>query len=167
MRRFLDDAELRSHQRMLISSAASQVTREATNERSAEDKGEVSAEDECRQTEAMQEVIHAFRTLLHEYEEQKCFAAQQESESCGSEAEEAEEALCQESPYVMMAQWATEEDWQEPIREPQRYLCDDWIQLVQVARKPRAMTARERKKDCFECIEISMEIQTVNAFSHT
>ena len=107
---------------------------------------DASAEDGCCQAEAMQEVLRAFRTLLHEYEEQKCFVAQLESESCGSEAEEAEEALCQESPYVMMAQWATEEDGQEPTREPQRYLCDDWIQPVQVIRQPRAMTARERKK---------------------
>ena len=147
MRRFLDDAELRSHQRTLISSTASQVTREVTNERSAEDKGEAAADEECRQTEAMKEVIRAFRTLLHEYEEQKCFAAQQESESCGSEVEEAEEALCQESPYAMMAQWAIEEEWQEPTREPQRYLCDDWIQPVQVTRKPRTMTERERERE--------------------
>ena len=146
MRRLLDDAELCSHQRTFTSSAASQVTREVTNEKSAEDKGEASADDECSQIEAMQEVIRAFRTLLHEYEEQKCFVAQQESEYCGSEVEEAEETLCQESPHAMMAQWAIEEDRQEPTREPQRYLCDDWIQPVQVTRKPRNMTARERKK---------------------
>ena len=132
MRRFLDEAELSSHQRMSYSSAVSQVTREVTNERSAEDKGEASAEDECRQTEAMNEVIRAFRTLLHGYKEQRCLVAQQESESCGSEAEEVDEALCQESPYAMMAQWATEEDLDHPIREPQRYLCDDWIQPVKV-----------------------------------
>ena len=160
MRRFLDEAELRSHQsshqRMPYSSGASQVTREVTNERSAEDKGEASAEDECRQTEAMKEVIRAFRTLLHGYEEQRHNAAQQDSESCGSEAEEAEEALSQESPYVMMAQWAIEEDWQDPIREPQRYLCDDWIQPVKVARKPRAMTARETKKANVACLILTM-----------
>ena len=106
MRRFLDEAELSSSQRMPYSSAASQVTREVTKERSAEDKGEVSAEDDCRQTEAREEVIRAFRTLLHGYEDQRCVDAQQESESCESEAEE---AMCQESPYAMMAQW-TEED---------------------------------------------------------
>ena len=125
MRRFLDDAELCSHQRTLISSTASQVTKEVTNESSAEDKGEATADDGSRQAEAMQEVIRAFRTLLQEYEEQKCLADQQESESCGSEAEEAEEALCQESPYAMMAQGTIGEDWQGPTREPQRYLCDD------------------------------------------
>ena len=142
MRRFLDEAESSSYQRMPYSSTASQETREVTNERSAEDKGEVSAEDECRQAKAMKEVIRAFRTLLHGYEEQRCVDAQQESESGDSEAEE---AVYQESPHAMMANWAEEEE-EYPIREPQRYLCDDWIQPVKVAWKPRAMTAKETKK---------------------
>ena len=141
MRRFLDEAELSSHQRMPYSSAASQVTKEDTIERSAEDKGEVSAEDECRQAKAMKEVIRAFRTLLHGYEEQRCVDAQQESESDDSEAED---PVYQESPRAMMANWVEEED--HPIREPQRYLCDDWIQPVKVAWKPRTMTAKETKK---------------------
>ena len=121
------------------------------------------AEDECRQTEAMPEVLLASRTLLHEHEEQQCLVDQQESASCGSEAEEAEEALRQESPCVMMAQWAIEEDWQEPIREPQRYLCDDWIQPVQVMRQPRTMTAKEKRKanvvkNCLIVTMMSLEI---------
>ena len=142
MRRFLDEAELRS-QGTLCSSTASQVTKEVTNERDAESKGEASAEGECRHTEAMKEVIRAFRTLLHGCEKQWHYAAQQDSESREGEAEE---ALCQESPYAMMAQWATEEDLGVPDREPQRYLCDDWIQPVKVAEKPRTMTAKEMKK---------------------
>ena len=100
MRRFLDEAESSSYQRMPYSSTASQETREVTNERSTEDKGEVSAEDECRQAKAMKEVIRAFRTLLHGYEEQRCVDAHQESESGDSEAEE---AVYQESPHAMMA----------------------------------------------------------------
>ena len=43
MRRFLDEAELS----MPYSSAASLVTREDLNERSTEDKGEASAEDDA------------------------------------------------------------------------------------------------------------------------
>ena len=119
------------------------MTKEVTNERGAESKGEASAEDECRQTETMKEAIRAFRTLLRGCEEQWHYAAQQDSESSESEAEE---ALRQESPYAMMAQWTTEEDLGLPDREPQRYLCDDWIQPVKVAKKPRAMTAKETKK---------------------
>ena len=141
MRRFLDEAESSSYQRMPYSSAASQVTKEDTNERSAEDKGEVSAEDECRQAKAMKEVIRAFRTLLHGYEEQRCADTQQESESDDSEEEE---PVYQESPCAMMASWIEEEE--HPIREPQRYLCDDWIQPVKVAWKPKTMTAKKTKK---------------------
>ena len=37
------------------------------------------------------------------------------------------------------------EDW-IPNQEPQLYLCDDWIQPVMVARKPRCMTAKETMK---------------------
>ena len=133
MRRFLDEAELRS-QGTLCSSIASQVTKEVTNERDAESKGEASAEDECRHTEGMKEVIHPFRTLLQGCEEQRHYAAHQDSESSESEAEE---ARCQDSPHAMMTQWATEEDLEAPAREPQRYLCDDWIQPVKTARKPR------------------------------
>ena len=144
MRRFLDEAEFSSYQRMPYSSAASQVTKEDTNERSDEDKGEVSAEDECRQAKAMKEVIRAFRTLLHGYEEQRCADAQQESESDDSEEEE---PVYQESPRAMMANWIEEEEEEEhPTREPQRYLCDDWIQPVKVAWKPKTMTAKETKK---------------------
>ena len=142
MRRFLDEAELSSSQRMPYSSTTSQMTRAVTNERSTEDKGEVSAEDDCHQMEAMKGVIRAFRTLLHGYEEQRCVDAQQESESCESEADE---TICHESPRAMMAQW-TEEDMDYPVRGPQRYLCDDWIQPVKVAWKPRTMTAKETKK---------------------
>ena len=118
------------------------MTREDLNERSAEDKGEASAEDDCCQAKAMKEVIRAFRTLLHGYEEQRCVDAQQESEGDDSEIEDLE---YQESPHTMMANWVEEEE-DHSTREPQRYLCDDWIQPVKVAWKPRAMTARETKK---------------------
>ena len=138
MRRFLDEAELS----MPYSSTASLATKEDTNERSAEGKGEVSAEDDCCQAKAMQEVIRAFRTLLHGYEEQRRVDAQQGSESDDSEDEDPE---YQESPRTMMANWVEKEE-DHPIREPQRYLCDDWIQPVKVAWKPRTMTARETKK---------------------
>ena len=47
-----------------------------------------SAEDGCSQTEAEKEVIRAFRVLLNGFEEQWSYAAQQESVSSESEAEE-------------------------------------------------------------------------------
>ena len=43
------------------------------------------------------------------------------------------------------------ENW-IPEKEPQLYLCDDWIQPVMVARKPRSMTAKgdDESKCCEE-----------------
>ena len=120
MRKFLDEAELRSQQGM----SSSQVTKKVTNEGSAECKGEDSADDGSRQIEATKEVISAFRTLLCGCEEQWRYAVQQDSESSESEAED---ALCHQLPHAMMAQLISEQDLEDGIseQEPQRYLCDD------------------------------------------
>ena len=141
MRKFLDEAELCSQQGM----SSSQVTKKVTNEGSAECKGEDSAEDESRQIEATKEVINAFRTLLHGCEEQWRYATQQDSESSESEDEE---VLSHRSPRAMMAQLTLEENLEDEVadQEPQLYLCDDWIQPIKVARKPRILTAKETMK---------------------
>ena len=85
MRRFLDEAELS----MPYSSTASLVTREDTNERSAEDKGEVSAEDDCRQAKAISQVCKKSFALSGPYsmvmKNKGAYDAQQGSESDDSE----------------------------------------------------------------------------------
>ena len=156
MRKFLDEAELRSHQEM----SCSQKT--VTNEGNTECKEEDPAEDGHLQTEAEKEVIRAFRTLLYGCEEQWCYATQQDSVSSESEAEEAQ---CQLTPRVMTAQLSLEEDLEDgtPDQEPQLYLCDDWIQPVMVARKPRVMTAKETMKanvakNCLILTMMSLEL---------
>ena len=111
MRKFLDEAELRSHQRK----SCNQMTKKDTNEGSTECKGEDLAEDGHedlaedghRQTEVEKEVIRAFRTLLHGCEEQWCYATQQDSVSSESEAEEAQ---CHQTPHAMMTQLSLEDD---------------------------------------------------------
>ena len=158
MRKFLDEAELRSHQEM----SCSQMTKKDTNEGNTECKEEDSAEDGHRQTEVEKEVIRAFRTLLHGCEEQWCYATQQDSVSSESEAEEAQ---CHLTPHGMTAQLSLEEDLEvgTPDQEPQLYLCDDWIQPVMVARKPRVMTAKETMKanvakNCLILTMMSLEL---------
>ena len=54
------------------------------------------------------------------------------------------------------------ENW-IPDKEPQLYLCDDWIQPVIVARKPRSMTAKETMranvaKNCLILTMMSLEL---------
>ena len=154
MRRFLDEAELCS-QGTLCSSAANQETKEVTNERGVESKGEASAEDECRQTEAMKEVIRAFRTLLHGCEEQWHYAAQQDSESSESEAEE---ALCQE--------WRNGQQrkiWEFQIENHSAIYVTTGFNQSRWLRKPRAMTAKEIKKanvakNCLILTMMSLEL---------
>ena len=158
MRKFLDEAELRSHQEI----SCSQKTKEVTNEGSTECKEEDPVEGGHSQTEAEKEVIRAFRTLLYGCEEQWCYATQQDSVSSESEAEEAQ---CHLTPHVMTAQLSLEEDLEggTPDQEPQLYLCDDWIQPVMVARKPRVMTAKETMKanvakNCLILTMMSLEL---------
>ena len=158
MRKFLDDAELYSHQGV----SNSPVKKEGTNEGGAERKGEDSAEDGSCRFEATKKAINAFRTLLRGCEEQWRYATQQDSESSESEAEE---ALCQPLSHAMMAQLALEEDLEDGISdpEPQRYLCDDRIQPIKVARKPRALTAKETMKanvakNCLILAMMSLEL---------
>ena len=153
MRKFLDEME--SHHQQ--GPPPSQIMVEDTKEELPECKGEVSAEPlVCLQGEnsaqggtsrakAMKLAISAFRTLLHGCEEQWRYATQQDSESGESEAEE---VLCQRSSHVMMAKLVSEDDLKDgsPDPEPQRYLCDDWIQPIKVAKKPRTLTARETMK---------------------
>ena len=153
MRKFLDEMELHHQQ----GPPPSQITVEDTKEELPECKGEVSAEPlVCLQGEnpaqgganrakAMKLAISAFRTLLHGCEEQWRYATQQDSDSGESEAEE---VLCQRSSHVMMAKLVSEDDLKDgsPDPEPQRYLCDDWIQPIKVAKKPRTLTARETMK---------------------
>ena len=116
MRRFLDDAEIRSRQRICSSQGTKKDTGEGDAERKAEDpaedetdKKENSAatdelqqdsgrrtsgqdlsqiENEHSQTEVEKEVLRAFRALFNGFEEQWRDAMQQESISSESGAEE-------------------------------------------------------------------------------
>ena len=156
MRKFLDEAELRSHQK------TSSSQKGATNEGNTEGKEEDSAEDGQIQTEAEKDVIRAFRTLLYGCEEQWCYATQQDSVSSESEAEEVQRQL---TPCMMTTQLSLEEGLEDgtPDQGPQLYLCDDWIQPVMVARKPRVMTAKETMKanvakNCLILTMMSLEL---------
>ena len=143
MRKFLDEAELRSHQEV----SCSQKTKEATNEGNAERKGEDPVEckredpveDGHSQNEAEKEVIRAFRTLLYGCEEQWCYAAQQDSVSSESEAEDAQG---QQTPQAMKTQLSPEEDLEDgtPNQEPQLYLCDDCPSLTKLWSGPQVIS---------------------------
>ena len=118
--------------------------------------------DEHSQPEVEKEVIRAFRALFAGLEEQWYNAVQQESVSSESEAEESQ---CDPATQAMKVQLPLNEDLENwiPDKEPQLYLCDDWIQPVMVARKPRSMTAKEMMranvaKNCLILTMMSLEL---------
>ena len=182
MRKFLDDAEIRSRQGV----CSSQGTKKETGEGNAECKEEDPVEDEDKkegstvtdelqqdkgrrtsgrdlvQIEVEKEVLRAFRILFNGFEEQ--WHNTMPPESVDSESE-AEESL--QNPIVRAVEMQTplneeSEDW-IPDKEPQLYLCDDWIQPVMVARKPRSMTAKETMranvaKNCLILTMMSLEL---------
>ena len=185
MRKFLDDAEMRSRQGV----CSNQETKKEAGEGSAEGKEEDTVENEGKkedstvtgelqqdkgrrtsgrdlvQVEVEKEVLRAFRVLLNGFEEQ--WHNIMPSESVDSESE-AEESL--QDPIVRAVEMQTplneeSEDW-IPDKEPQLYLCDDWIQPVMVARKPRSMTAKETMranvaKNCLILTMMSLELGSI------
>ena len=172
MRKFLDEAELHSRQR----ACNSPETEKVANEEGAECNGEDSIENEvdkrlvaasemskeCSQSIAEKEVFRAFRALLNGFEEQWHWATQPESVSSESEVDEIQNNT---AAHAVMAQSLRDEvdDESVPRREPQLYLCDDWIQPMAVARKPRSMTAKEMQranvaKNCLILTMMSLDL---------
>ena len=156
MRKFLDQAEL--HSRRALPCSPETVTKGGNTE----GKGEELEEDGQVQSEDEQDVIQAFRTLLHGCEEQWWYATQQDSADGESDAEEVQYPP---TLHAVTAQVSLEDDWEEgiPDQKPKLYLCDDWIQPIMVARKPRAMTAKETvkanvAKNCLILTMMSLEL---------
>ena len=82
---------------------------------------------------------------------------QQESVSSESEAEESQSDPVAQAVKVPSLNTDLE-NW-IPDKEPQLYLCDDWIQPVIVARKPRSMTMRANAaKNCLILTMMSLEL---------
>ena len=97
------------------------------------------------QIEVEKEVLRAFRALFNGFEEQWHNAMQSESMDSESEAEVSSWNLVVRAAELRTPPNEELEDW-IPNQEPQLYLCDDWIQPVMVARKPRCRTAKETMK---------------------
>ena len=182
MRKFLDDAEKRVHQgtkeetskgdteckeeypavtdepaKSSASSAEQRLPGEATGE---------AQKDMCRenlQTEVEKEVLRAFRALFDEFEGQFYSHEQQETSSSESESDELQsESVVQAANIQSLPDAEHMDDW-IPRREPQLYLCDDWIQPVEVVRKPRNMSTKETMranaaKNCLILALMSLEL---------
>ena len=110
-----------------------------------------------------QEAIKALRKLIEDFEDQLHYQSEV-SEIDTSDDEEVKESP-QETIIDAIAPVISEEDNEVPTmpREPQLYLCDDWIQPMATMRKPRELTAREKvkanvAKNCLIVTLMSLEL---------
>ena len=88
--------------------------------------------------------------------------ALRESESSEGEVEEPQNEPVIQAVKLQSPLNEDLENWM-PDKEPQLYLCDDWIQPVMVTRKPRSMTAKETMKanvakNCLILTMMSLEL---------
>ena len=90
------------------------------------------------------EVIRALRMLFEDFEDR----IQYQEEVLEDSTSEVEEEASRE-PVVHVAHVSSYNEESEeliPRREPQLYLCDDWIQPIEVMRRPRELAAKQKMR---------------------
>ena len=109
------------------------------------------------------DAIKALRRLFEDFESQ----LQCQNEGCDDSTsdEEQEEEPSQEMAINSIACFPDDEEDDEssPTREPQLYLCDDWIQPMAAMNRPKELTAREKvkanmAKNCLIVTLMSLEL---------
>ena len=102
------------------------------------------------------DAIKALRRLFEDFENQ----LQCQNEGCDDSTsdEEQEGQPPQERVVNSIVFFPDDEgdDESSPIREPQLYLCDDWIQPMAAMSRPRELTAREKVKAAKNCLIVTL-----------
>ena len=98
---------------------------------------------------AQQDGIRALRMLFEDFEVQSKWQNEVDEESSSesqpefSVEDQAAEPITSFANLLLLQEY---EDALSPTKEPQLYLCDDWIQPVKVTPKPRALCARDKAR---------------------
>ena len=112
------------------------------------------------------DAIKALRKLIEDFEDQL------QCQNEGSDDSTSEEGRDREPPQEMAVNSTAlfpsdeESDVFLPPKEPQLYLCDDWIQPMAVMSRPRELTARDKvkanmAKNCLIVTLMSLELGMV------
>ena len=137
MRRFIEDAERRNGKERDL------------GEGSQDSELEVMEKDSTMQRNARQEAIDALKLLFEDF--QANIHRQHEADE-GDSSDSLEEFCAEPNTEEPLLNSTTilplqeDEDTVTLTKEPQLYLCDDWIQPVEVVRKPVELCAREKAK---------------------
>ena len=162
MRQFIEDAEKDGEEESGtgVSELNVKEMRQAKDTRS-DQRHEVSCQEGPRTLN--KDAIKALRKLFEDFEDQ----LQCQSEGCddGTSDEEQGEDPPQEMNVNSIALALDDEGSDEflPSKEPQLYLCDDWIQPMAAMSKPKELTTREKvkanmAKNCLIVTLMSLEI---------
>ena len=133
MRQFMEDAE-----------------KENEKEKGSHDS-ELEARDSstpAQKTAAQQDAIKALRMLLDDFEAQVQYQNEIDEESSSVSQEVLEETQAAD-PLLNFASILTPQAYKDalnPTKEPQLYLCDDWIQPVEVMQKPKELQAKDKAR---------------------
>ena len=109
---------------------------------------------------AQKEAIQALRMLFEDFEEQ--LKRQDEVNDASSSESEEPNAEIQEADFrarlSSVLPLHEEDDMLFPKKEPQLYLCDDWIQPVEVMLKPKKLNAKDkaRAKVAKNCLIVTL-----------
>ena len=155
VRQFIEDAEKDSEKE--ADTGASELNVKDTRYAC---RGEASCQEDPRTLD--KEAIKALRMLFEDFEDQ---LQRQNDVSDESASEEEDETPPQRMAVHSATLFPYDEEGDEflPRREPQLYLCDDWIQPMAVMSRPKELTARDKMranvaKNCLLVTLMSLEL---------
>ena len=106
------------------------------------------------------DVIKALRMLSEDFEDRIQYQDEVSDESASEEEESPQETVVHSATLPPCGE---EGDELLPCKEPQLYLCDDWIQPMAVISRPKELTARDKMrantaKNCLIVTLMSLEL---------
>ena len=109
------------------------------------------------------DAIKALRKLFEDFEDQLQCQNEESDDSTSDEGQEGEPPQEMAVNSIAFSPNDEESDESLPSKEPQLYLCDDWIQPMAGMSRPRELTAREKvkanvAKNCLIVTLMSLEL---------
>ena len=155
MRQFIEDAEKESEKE--IGTGVSELNVKDTRC----DSNDVSCQEGS--TTRDKEAIKALKMLFEDFGDRLQYQNEVFDESASEDGEEQEEPPQETTVHSAIFSPCDEAREFLPCREPQLYLCDDWIQPIAVLSRPNELTARDKMranlaKNCLTVTLMSLEL---------
>ena len=129
-------------------------------------KGSLQVKDtktNLRHATLNKDAIKALRKLIEEFEDQLQCANEECEDTTSDEGQEEDPLPGKAINSITLVQNEEEDDEVSLPKEPQLYLCDDWIQPMTAMSRPRRLTAKEKvnanaAKNCLIVTLMSLEV---------